>query len=118
MLNFVLINILFVSIGVIIYIFARSLPRIEEKEKEKEPEMHHIDKFLVSDLPNKIDFLINFYTAKILRRLKIWSMRFDNYLTESLKKINLQNKDDKKIKLEDLNNNAEEQNEENKSSLI
>jgi hypothetical protein len=45
-------------------------------------------------------------------------MRFDNYLTESLKKINLQNKDDKKIKLEDLNNNAEEQNEENKSSLI
>lgn len=103
MIKFILINILLISVGGILYIIARSLPRIEESEQKKES---FLEKFILSSLPHKIDSIINFYTLKFLRRLKITILRLDNYLTEKLKKLT--NSSQKKIDFSELNNSNKE----------
>jgi len=122
MLEFFLINILFISFGVILYIIARSLPRINEENINVSKD-NFLDKFIVSDFPHKIDSLINFYTVKFFRKFKVLLLRFDNYITERLKKMT--NNEDKKIDFNNLNGNGngnklnnEELNKDDKTSLI
>jgi len=123
MLEFFLINILFISFGVILYIIARSLPRINEENINASKD-NFLDKFIVSDFPHKIDSLINFYTVKFFRKFKVLLLRFDNYITERLKKMT-NNNEDKKIDFNNLNGNGngnklnnEESNKDDKTSLI
>lgn len=102
MLEFILINILFISLGGILYIIAKTLPRINEEENEIFQKKSNLEKFVISDLPHKFDEALNFYTGKFFRKLKILILRLDNYLTDKLKSMNL-NGDDKKINFSDLN---------------
>jgi len=122
MLEFFLINILFISFGGILYIIARSLPRINEKDIDYSKN-NFLDKLIISDFPHKVDSLINFYMIKFFRKFKVLLLRFDNYITERLKKMT--NNEDKKINFDDLNTsgngnqlNIEKLNKDDKSSLI
>jgi len=123
MLEFFLINILFISFGIILYIITRSLPRINEENINTSKDSF-LDKFINSDFPHKIDSLINFYTVKFFRKFKVLLLRFDNYITERLKKMT-NNNEDKKIDFNNLNGNGngnklnnEELNKDDKTSLI
>ncbi len=104
MIKFILINILFVSTGGIIYIFLKTLPRLEEADS---PKINALDKFIISDLPHKIDYTFNLYFGKFLRKIKVLLLKFDNYLSEKIKKLNSKT-DIKKIDFSDLNNNLED----------
>lgn len=106
MFEFILTNILLISFGAILYIIAKTIPKIETDSDSIEKN-GIIEKFIVSDLPHKFDYLLNFYTGKFLRKLKVLILRFDNYLTLKLKSINLNN-NDKKIDFSDLNKNLDQ----------
>lgn len=91
MIRFILVNVLLISFGGILYIVARTLPRLEEESQKKEEKLNLLEKFIISDLSYKIDAIFYFYIVKILRILKVLVLRLDNYLTNKLKKINIKN---------------------------
>ena len=86
MFQFIITDIVMLSLGTLLYIVARSLPRIEEDRSE--PKAHSlVDRLIHSEVPHKIDMALNAYAGKFFRKLKVFLMRLDNYLTEKLKKI-------------------------------
>ena len=86
MLQFILTDIVMLSLGALLYLVARSLPRLEEGEPS--PDTHPlIDRLLHSHIPHKIDVAVNAYSGKLFRRLKIVLMKLDNHLTNRLKNI-------------------------------
>ena len=86
MLRFVLTDLLMLSLGAILYLIVRALPRIEEDHAAR-AKHSFVHRLLHSAIPHKIDLGINAYAEKFFRKLKVWLMRFDNYLTHRLKKI-------------------------------
>jgi hypothetical protein len=116
MIQFILMNALFISIGGIIYIILKTLPQIEEVQSPKES---FLEKFIISELPHKIDAIFNFYLSKILRRLKILVLKLDNYLSEKLKNININgNSENKKIDFWGLGNKEETSKNENEEKTL
>ena len=86
MTQFILTNVLLISVGGILYIFVRSLPRIGEREVQ--PEKRTIfERWVMSDIPHEIDRALNATLGKLFRKLKVLLLRLDNYLTSRLKKI-------------------------------
>jgi hypothetical protein len=55
---------------------------------------------VTSDIPNQLDAITNVFLGKVFRRLKIHLMRFDNYLTERLKKMNPEGNGGEKPKID------------------
>ncbi|GEM_PF-678824 len=84
MLQFILTDILMLSFGIMLYLVARSLPRIEEEPSGK-PNM--LDRWAASDIPEKIDAAFNTFLLKFLRKLKLTLLKADNVITRHLKKI-------------------------------
>ncbi len=112
MIQFVLTNFLFISIGGIIYIIIKTLPKIEDNESQEK--IGVLDKFIISDLPHQIDKSFNFYLGKILRKTKVLVLKLDNYLGEKLKNFNSGENGSKKIDFSNFNNEStNEKKEEN-----
>lgn len=110
MLQFIIVNIMMVSLGTILYIVARSLPRIEENESRPQKETF-LDRLVMSEIPHRIDTAVNTYTGKLFRKLKISLMRLDNYLTKKLKRMSAEgNGNGKKIDFSGLTASSEEKN--------
>lgn len=91
MYDFLLQTIFFASIGLVIYLLARAVPRVDEAG-----EVIHapgrFDRFL-SRLPlHEIDARINIFFEKFLRRLKVMTMKSDNLINKYLGKIKKHNK--------------------------
>ena len=84
MLQFVLTNIAMISLGTILYLGARTLPRIDGEPETKE---NILDRLANSGIPEKVDNVLNSFLSKFLRRLKILLMKVDNFVSEKLKKI-------------------------------
>jgi hypothetical protein len=117
MLQFILMNVLFISLGGIIYIILKTLPKIEEENSNEK--IGFLEKFIISELPHKIDSAFNFYLSKILRRFKILILKLDNYLTEKLKKFNINgNGESKKIDFFNLNNQDKQEEESKDKTLL
>lgn len=88
MYNFILQIIIMASLGTIIYLIARTVPRIENLEEsfEKMP-IGKLDR-LINLIPlDKIDITLSTLTEKMLRKIKLGLMRWDNLMTDHLKKI-------------------------------
>ncbi len=83
-------NIFMVSVGVFLYIVARSLPRLQE-EAQSTQKKSVIDRFVTSDIPRKIDEIINSFLGKFLRKTKVFLMRFDNSITKKLQTMGNEN---------------------------
>lgn len=86
MYDFLLQIIVFSSLGIIIYMLARALPRIENiKPSPAGP--NALDRFL-SKLPlEKIDFVLSNFFEKLLRKLRVVVMKADNLINARLGKI-------------------------------
>ena len=84
MLQFILTDILMVSLGTVLYLIARSLPRIGEEPTTKQ---NMFERWVASELPEKFDIAFNNFLLKLLRKLKLLLLKADNSLTHHLKKI-------------------------------
>lgn len=71
-----------ISLAAILYLTAKTLPRISDQEIAATPIIK--DKWIVSYL-EKVDEWIKILIEKLLRRLKIYILKLDNIVT---KKIN------------------------------
>ncbi len=104
MIQFILTTVLMVSLGTILYLVARSLPRIEE---EQPADGTLLERWAASEIPEKVDAAFNGFLMKFLRKLKVVLLKIDNYLTDHLKKIsssaNGGGNDKPKIDFKDIN---------------
>lgn len=85
MLQFVVTNIFMVSLGVILYVAVRTLPRLDEAAAPEKKGAW--ERWLASGVPEKVDKALNSFLAKFLRRLKVILLRADNAVTAQLKKV-------------------------------
>jgi hypothetical protein len=85
-LEFLFSSIAMIAFGTILFLVARTLPRISEEDADLK---HHslFDRWFSSGIPDRIDAMLNTYIWKFFRRAKVVVMRLDNYLTERLKKM-------------------------------
>ena len=84
MYSFTLQFIIMVSLAVIIYLIAKTIPRIDENIVSGQPRKLFLENFF-SKLPlEKIDLMLDNLLEKILRKFKIVVMKIDNTLTRKL----------------------------------
>ena len=101
MIQFILTDILMLSLGAMLFMVARALPRVTDEGKvETKPTL--IERWFMSDLPHKVDTAMNSTTGKLFRRLKVALMKVDNYLTERLKNMSQNGNGKPKIDFNDI----------------
>ncbi len=77
------------SLGTIIYLIARATPRVGDVEESFRKETFHekLDK-LIARIPfDKMDVFFSVWLEKTMRKTKLLLMKWDNALTEHLKKV-------------------------------
>lgn len=90
MYNFILQIFIMVSLGTIIFLVARTLPRITETETVNIENKKRIS--WLSNFPlEKIDALINSFLEKTLRKIKLILMKLDNFVSRQLNKFKKDN---------------------------
>ena len=86
MYNFILQTIVMASLAVIIYLFARAMPRAVESSDPKQGG-DYIEE-LLNKLPlEKADALVSMAMEKILRKFKVLILKMDNILTRHLRNL-------------------------------
>ncbi len=65
----------------------RSLPRVEDNIDKYENGRGRLERWLVSELPEKADLFLSSFLAKWLRKTKVFLLKIDNILSEHLKKV-------------------------------
>lgn len=90
MFQFILLDILFVAVGTLVYIFVRALPRVEE-EPVGEDTRGVIERWIASELPERFDAFLNTVLFKTLRKAKVWVMKIDNSVTKHLATLKPEN---------------------------
>ena len=73
------------SVGVILYVAVRTLPRIEEPAPEEKKGL--LERWIASEVPEKLDAVLNGFLVKFLRKLKVFLLKIDNSLSSHLRKI-------------------------------
>jgi len=94
MYNFILQTIVMVSLGTMIYLVARTLPRVDETVIV-ERKNNYIDK-LIKRIPlEKADAFVSMVMEKFLRKFKVLVLKLDNLLTKHLQNLRPQQGTDK-----------------------
>jgi len=87
MYNFFIEMSMLVSLGLIVYLFARAVPRIAHDVPENAQPLGGFDRF-IGKLPlEKIDRFLHSFFEKALRKSKIVLMKIDNYINSHLKSL-------------------------------
>jgi len=81
MIKFILEILIFLSLGAAVYLVARSLPRINDEDFQKPAGSRA--SWLMPYL-EKADELLKVYLERFLRRLKVFVMRLDNWVSQKL----------------------------------
>ena len=74
------------SLGTILYLLIRALPRIDESETTP-VKASILERWLTSEIPEKIDVILNNFLGKFFRKSKIFLLKIDNYITRRLEKM-------------------------------
>ena len=83
--SFILETIIFLGIGVIIFILARALPRIEDETAPRTLQKNKLMR-AIQDMPlDKIDDVIKLAIHKALYKTKILINKADNFIAEKMK---------------------------------
>ncbi|MDP3729692.1 MAG: hypothetical protein Q8R26_03030 [bacterium] len=93
MYNFILQTIVMVSLGVIIYLMARALPRVTDTTPVT-PQRDYIGELLKRFPLEKADSLFTNILGKLLRKAKIVILKFDNVLSKHLHSLKEQHSSD------------------------
>ena len=86
MYNSILNILVFASLGVIIYLIARSVPRVKDEEMPPRGP-NFVDKLLKKVPTGKIDETINSSMTKFLRKLRVLILKVDNFINHRLGKL-------------------------------
>ncbi|MBI3638647.1 hypothetical protein HY227_02800 [Candidatus Wolfebacteria bacterium] len=86
MYNFILQIALMFSLGLMIYLVARAVPRIGD-DIQVSPSVNKLDRLIASLPLEKIDSVFGSFLEKTLRRLRLVLMRLDNNVGNYLNKI-------------------------------
>ena len=86
MVAIVLLNVLILSLGTIAYLVVRAMPRVRDAYPS-DRKGGVLERWLTSELPEKLDLAFNSFLAKSLRRVKIFVMKADNLLTYRLSRV-------------------------------
>ena len=73
------------SIGAMLYLTARTLPRVTLEPEADEKGL--FEKWITSEVPEKIDKALNGFFFKSMKKMRVLLLRFDNTLGERIKKI-------------------------------
>ena len=73
-----------ICLGTVLYLTVQALPRIEEIPSE---EKGLLERWVHSEMPEKIDTAFNNFLLKFLRKIKVLVLKFDNTLAKHLQKI-------------------------------
>ena len=99
MFQFIITNILMVSLGIVLYLVARALPRVDETVPVHGP----LGRWVTSEIPERVDVALNSFLGKFLRRTKVFLLKIDYLLTERIKKTKTENGNGKaKIDFNDI----------------
>ncbi len=86
MYNLILQIIVFTSLGLIIYLLAKAVPRVQDAPvPAKAP--NFFDKLMAKIPMAKIDGAINNFLAKFLRKIKVLILKIDNFANDRLGKL-------------------------------
>lgn len=85
MIEFILGNVLMLAAGLALYLLARALPRVAETEGAAREGI--LDRWVASEIPERLDAVINGVLEKFLRKAKVSVLKVDNALNDSLKKV-------------------------------
>lgn len=82
--KFILEIILMLALGVILYLFARALPRVSDTDvsPQKELKIHWL-----SPLLERIDEKLKAFLERLFRRLKVVILKLDNFVSTKLNKF-------------------------------
>ncbi len=106
MLSFVLEITVFVSLSAVVYLLARTLPRVDDSVLKKDPmefKTHWMTGYL-----EKFDEWLKMFLEKFLRRLKVWILKFDNIVSEKINKFKKETPKDLKLSVEEEKKGGEE----------
>ena len=81
---FIFTILLMFALGAVLYLMVRVLPRVEEEPRTEES---FLDRWARSRIPEKIDAVFNGFLLKLLRRLKVFALKFDNAVSVGLRKV-------------------------------
>jgi hypothetical protein len=73
-----------ISLSAVLYLMVRALPRIVEEPSEKRS---FLDRWAHSQIPERVDVVLNGYLLKIMRRLRVVVLKIDNSLSKHLEKV-------------------------------
>lgn len=85
MLKFILDIIVVISLGAILYLFARTLPRISEVADDtlaSRIRTHRLSMYV-----EKVDEWLKVFFEKFLRRAKVWILKLDNTVSDRLNRF-------------------------------
>lgn len=85
MAQFIFTNVFMISLGAILYVAVRTLPRVEENGAEEKKGI--MERWLASEVPDKIDKALNGFLVKFLRRAKVVLLKADNSVSGHLRRI-------------------------------
>ncbi len=89
MYNFILQILIFLSLGLIIYLLAKAAPRVGNEPAPARP--NPFDKLMAKVPMAKIDENINSFLAKFLRKSKVVIMKIDNFINHRLGRLTKKN---------------------------
>lgn len=87
--QFIFTIVLMSALGVILYLTAQALPRVEGEEIPTKKGL--LEKWMSSGIPEKIDNFVNSFLEKFLRKAKIYLLKIDNFLAQRLNKSKINN---------------------------
>lgn len=99
MIEFVLANIAMIAVGVILFVIARSLPRIGEVETSPKS---LLERWITSEVPEKLDTTFNSFAGKFLRKLRVIILKVDNAVSISLKRFKQENGNGKTLDVKEM----------------
>jgi hypothetical protein len=87
MAELIFLNILLIGAGLMILLFIRALPRMNETMPDRRS---MFERWLTSKLPEKIDAVARGVFLRTLRRLKVFTLRVDNSINQKLQRMKLE----------------------------
>ncbi len=92
MFSFILNLTLMLSLGTLLFMVVRVLPRIDEGGKENVIEKRSaIERWLVSEIPEKADIFLSNWLAKWVGKIRVFILKMDNLLGDHLKRLKPKN---------------------------
>ena len=114
MYNFILQTILMLSLGMIVYLFARGVSKISETSTGSESD-NFLEKFIKKLPLEKADAQLSLFLEKYLRKIKIIILRFDNAVTKHLQglRINIKSNNEEKPTIFDVSKDKDSEKKDN-----